>query len=488
MGRRVVQIAQFSGARVLVAGLGLTGVAVARALVDVGARVQAVDSRPEVAGAADVPGVQVRTGADWEVLADQVLTDTPDLLITSPGLPPRTPLLVRAARAGVPVWSEVELAWHLCPPGVPWLTLTGTNGKTTTVTMLAAMLAAAGRNAPAVGNVGNSIVTTVLGARAAGARLDALPVELSSFQLHFTHSLVPHASACLNLAPDHLDWHGSAGDYASDKARVYARTTRACVYNAHDDATLEMVTAADVTEGARAVGFTLGTPGLGQVGLVEDVLADRAFTPGRRAHAQELATLADLAHLGGGDTVPGHQVANALAAAALALAADVAPEHIRTGLRDLQPAPHRIEDVGTHAGVRYVNDSKATNPHAARASLSDLPAGRGVWIAGGLAKGADLGPLVAHGADRLRAVVILGADPGPILAALDRHAPHLPRVVVPAGETEPMHRAVQHAADLARPGDVVLLAPACASQDQFASYVARGAAFTDAVQSLEVPG
>ncbi|MGC0273493.1 UDP-N-acetylmuramoyl-L-alanine--D-glutamate ligase [Pseudactinotalea sp. Z1739] len=482
-----MEAAELSGARVLVAGLGISGVASVQALHDVGARVSAVDSRPEVAGAAPLPaGVMVFTGQDWPGLARRALEEKPEVLISSPGLPPHNPLLQTAEQRGVPVWSEVELAWRLCPPGVPWLALTGTNGKTTTVSMLASMLAAAGRNAPAVGNVGDPIVTTVLGARAAGTTLDALAVELSSFQLHYTHTLAPLASACLNLSADHLDWHGSPQNYAADKARIYQRTTAACIYNAHDDATRDMVAAADVAEGARAVGFTLNVPALGQLGLVEDVLADRAFTPGRRTHAQELATLADLAHLGG-PPVPGHLVANALAAAALALAADVAPEHISAGLRALAPGAHRIQEVGSHAGVRYVNDSKATNPDAAAASLSALPPGRGIWIAGGLAKGADLGPLVAGSADRLRAVVVIGTDPAPIVAALDRHAPHLPRVVVPAGETEPMHRAVRHAADLARQGDVVLLAPACASQDQFDSYAARGEAFIDAVTGLGTP-
>lgn len=474
-----------SGAHVLVAGLGVTGTAVATGLVDVGARVRAVDSRPEVAQSAELPpGVTVRAAEDWAELTPQVLADTPDLLIASPGLPPHHPLLSAAGAAGVPVWSEVELAWHLRPPEVPWLTLTGTNGKTTTVTMLAAMLTAAGWHAPAVGNVGAPIITTVLGARAGGRSLDALAVELSSFQLHHTHSVVPLASACLNLAPDHLDWHGSLQAYAADKARVYERTTTACVYNEQDPATRDMVARADVTEGARAVGFTLGAPSVGQVGLVDDVLADRAFCDQRRTHAQELATLADLAHLGAGG-VGAHQVANALAAAAMARAAGIDPEHIRAGLRALSPGDHRIQHVGTYRGVRYVNDSKATNTHAAAASLSALPPGRGVWIAGGLAKGADLGPLVADVVDRLRGVVVIGTDPAPILAALDRHAPHLQRVVVPAEDTEPMHRAVQYATDLARSGDVVLLAPACASHDQFDSYQARGEAFIDAVRTLE---
>ncbi|HLS25249.1 MAG TPA: UDP-N-acetylmuramoyl-L-alanine--D-glutamate ligase [Beutenbergiaceae bacterium] len=476
--------ADFAGARVVVAGLGQTGRAAVQGLADLGAHVLAVDSRPQMADHADLPaGVQVRTDPDWGALAEAALGQRPDVVIASPGLAPSTPLLQAVERARVPIWSEVELAWRLSPPGLPWLTLTGTNGKTTTVLMLASMLRAAGLHAPAVGNVGTSIITTVLGSRGSERPLRALAVELSSFQLHYTYSLAARASACLNLAPDHLDWHGSAAAYAADKARIYQHTTSACVYNEQDPATRKMVEGADVREGARAVGFTLTVPSVGQVGVVDDILVDRAFHAQRRTHARELAAVADLEHLGAADPAS-HQVGNALAAAALALAADVEPAHIREGLRSVAPAAHRIEPVATRDGVRYINDSKATNPHAAAASLLAQPLGRVVWIAGGLAKGTDLSPLVERAADRLRAVVVIGTDPAPVLAALDRHAGNLPRVVVAAEDTDPMHRAVQHAADLARPGDVVLLAPACASFDQFRSYTARGDAFTAAVTDL----
>lgn len=475
---------QLRGADVVVAGLGITGQSLVTGLVDLGASVWAVDSRPDVAAAADLPSeVRLSADPDWDALADQVLQDPPDVLLTSPGLPPTTPLLARARALGVPIWSEVELAWRVCPPGVDWLALTGTNGKTTTVSMLAAMLAAAGKRAPAVGNVGTPILTTVLGARGAGTGLDALAIELSSFQLHYTHTMAPLASACLNLAEDHQDWYPDLAHYGADKARIFERTTGACIYNEQDPATRTMVEQAEVADGARAVGFTLTSPRVGQVGVVGDVLADRAFTANRQTHAQELATFEDLAAFGAGQP-PGHQVANALAASALALAGGVAPAHVGEGLRSLRPAAHRFAEAGRHDGVRYINDSKATNAHAALASLRALDEGRGVWIAGGLAKGADLGPLVQQIAGRLHAVVVIGVDPGPITGALDRHAPRLPRIVVPASDTEPMVTAVRHAARLATPGDVVLLAPACASQDQFASYAARGDAFVAAVAAL----
>nr|WP_154793664.1 UDP-N-acetylmuramoyl-L-alanine--D-glutamate ligase [Occultella kanbiaonis] len=487
MGRRLsagAAIDELRGTRVLVAGLGASGRSAVAVLTELGAKVTAVDADPRVGDRVDLPpGVALIADADPEALAERALGTDPAIVVTSPGLNPRTPVLAHAVTAGIPVWSEVELAWQICRPDVDWLTLTGTNGKTTTVGMLASILAAAGRNAPAVGNVGTPIAETVLNSRAGGARLDALAVELSSFQLHFTYSVSPVAGACLNIADDHLDWHGGYAGYAADKARVYSGARVACVYNVADPATRAMVEAADVIDGARAVGFTLGSPGLSEVGLVEDVLADRAFVPNRSSHAAELGTLADLAHLATGP-LPPHIVANALAAAALARAADVPAPAVAQGLRSYAPGGHRMEHVATIDGVRYVDDSKATNAHAAAAALAGVEHGRAVWIAGGLAKGARFDELVSSRRDRLRAVVVIGVDPEPIVDALSRHAPDLPRTVVPAGDTEVMRTAVAQARDYARTGDVVLLAPACASMDQFRSYAERGEKFAAAVAAL----
>ena len=472
-------IDELRGRRVLVAGLGTSGRSAVEVLAEIGAQVVAADADPGVGDRVALPtGVRVLADADPEQLATLALATEPDLVVASPGWNPRTPLL---ARAGVEVISEVELAWRIAPPGIRWLTLTGTNGKTTTVGMLASMLAAHGWYAPAVGNVGTPIAATVLAARSGQPRLDALAVELSSFQLHFTTSLVPLASACLNVEADHLDWHGSMAAYTAAKARVYARTEVACVYNRADARTRQMVEQADVAEGARAVGFTLGVPGPGDVGLVEDVLVDRAFGPDLSRQAVELATLADLQHLAGDEAeVPGHTVANALAAAALARAAGVGPAEVSAGLRDYTAGPHRMQLVAEVAGVRYLDDSKATNAHAAAAALAAMPEGRTVWIAGGLAKGARFDELVATFATKLRAVVVIGTDPEPITSALSRHAPDVPRHVVPAGDTEVMTTAVTRAASFAHPGDVVLLAPACASMDQFVSYADRGEKFAAA--------
>jgi UDP-N-acetylmuramoylalanine--D-glutamate ligase len=411
----------------------------------------------------------------------------PDLVVTSPGWRPDHPVLAGAARTGVPVWSEVELAWRMRPvtTAVPWLTVTGTNGKTTTVTMLASMLTAAGYRAAAVGNAGTPVLEAVLHSQP----YDVLAVELSSFQLHSTSSVRPRASACLNVAPDHLDWHGSLEAYARDKGRVYQNTEIACVYNVADPVTEQLVRDADVVEGCRAIGFTLGVPGLSMVGLVDEVLADRAFVEERRTSAAELATLDDV-RLGNGGVLAPHVVANALAAAALARAHGVPPVAVRDGLRGLTPPAHRLARVAEAAGVTWVDDSKATNPHAADAALGGFE--HIVWVAGGLAKGAgpaEFDDLVRRHAGRLRAAVLIGRDRAVIHGALARHAPQIPVVEVDVADTEGMSgtgrlmdRVVATAADLARPGDTVLLAPACASMDQFSSYVQRGEAFADAVR------
>jgi UDP-N-acetylmuramoylalanine--D-glutamate ligase len=301
-------------------------------------------------------------------------------------------------------------------------------------------------------------------------------VELSSFQLHYTKTMSAHAAAVLNVAEDHLDWYSSLRDYAADKGRIYDRVRSACVYNVADPVTEQLVRDADVVEGARAVGFTLGTPAAGRVGLVDDVLADRAFVEDRERSAAELCTVADLA-----SPAP-HFVANALAASALARSVGVPPLAVRDGLRSFTPDGHRIADLGEVAGVAYVDDSKATNPHAAASSLQAYD--HVVWVAGGLAKGASFDALVEAVRSRLRGVVLLGRDRDVIADALERHAPDVPVIVVEGGDTSVMDRVVGAAAGLARPGDTVLLAPGCASMDMFANYGARGDAFAGSVRRL----
>jgi UDP-N-acetylmuramoylalanine--D-glutamate ligase len=389
-------------------------------------------------------------------------------------VPPTAPLIVAAGLRGVPVWGEGELAWRLRDLDHPraWLCVTGTNGKTTTVQMLDTILRASGLSSIACGNVGLPIVEAVMDPEPYAV----YAVELSSFQLHYTSSMSAHAAAVLNVAEDHLDWYSSMRDYAADKGRIYDRVQQACIYNVADPVTEQLVRDADVVEGARAVGFTLGTPGPGMVGVVEDVLADRAFVEERRHAAAELCTIADLA-----SPAP-HFVANALAAAALARSVGVPATSVRDGLRSFVPDGHRIADVGSVGEVRFVDDSKATNPHAAASSLQAYE--HVVWVAGGLAKGATFDDLVARVRDRLRGVVLLGRDRAVIAEALSRHAPDVPVIEVEGGDTSVMDRVVGAAVGLAQPGDTVLLAPGCASMDMFANYGARGDAFAESVRRL----
>ena len=485
--------ADWAGLRVVVAGLGVSGFAAADALLQRGAAVVAVDDRDgpaerDAAELVDVLGGTALLGPGSSAELPGVAGARPDLVVTSPGWRPDAPLLARAAAAGIDVWGEVELAWRLRPltGAAPWLTITGTNGKTTAVRMLEQMLVAAGLRAVAVGNVGTPLLHAI-SADGDPVPYDVLAVELSSFQLHWSRSVAPRASACLNVAPDHVDWHGSLAEYTRAKGRVYAGTEVACVYNAADPVTEQLVRDADVVDGCRAVGFTLGVPAPSMLGVVDDVLCDRAFVAERATSAAELATLADLRDVGGG-VVAAHTVANALAAAALARAHGVPPVAVRDGLRGARPEPHRIAVVASAGGVTWVDDSKATNPHAADASLRAFE--RVVWVAGGLAKGADYTDLVRVHAPRVRAVVLIGVDRAALRDALSRHAPDVPVVEVEPGETGPvplpqavMSRAVAAAASVAAPGDTVLLAPASASMDQFRSYAERGEVFAAAVRA-----
>ncbi|MEU5739633.1 UDP-N-acetylmuramoyl-L-alanine--D-glutamate ligase [Streptomyces tendae] len=466
---------EFTGKHVTVAGLGVSGVPAAKVLHGLGAHVTVVNDGADErarAQAAELEslGVTVRLG-DGDTLPEGT-----ELIVTAPGWKPTKPLFTAAGQAGVPVWGDVELAWRLRGldgrKAAPWLAVTGTNGKTTTVQMLASILKAAGLRTAAVGNIGVSLLDAVTGEE----EYDVLAVELSSYQLHWAPSLRAHSAAVLNLAPDHLDWHGSMEAYAADKGRIYEGNRVACVYNVADKATEDLVRAADVEEGCRAIGFTLGTPGPSQLGVVEGLLVDRAFVEDRQKNAQELAEVSDV------DPPAPHNIANALAAAGLARAFGVSAAAVRDGLRAFTPDAHRIAHVADVDGVAYVDDSKATNTHATEASLAAYESI--VWIAGGLAKGATFDELVAGAAKRLRGAVLIGADRALIREALARHAPEVPVVDLDRTDTGAMLQAVQEARRLARPGDTVLLAPACASMDMFTNYNQRGDAFAQAVREL----
>lgn len=481
--------ADWSGLRVLVVGIGVSGFAAADTLIELGARVVVVDGRDDetnrnraqtlrIVGAADV----VLGGAAMTELA-RVDGQVPDLVVTSPGFTPGHPVLAAAVREGVQIWGDVELAWRIRERAgrrtAQWVCITGTNGKTTTVQMAEAMLQAGGLKAIAVGNVG----TPILDALRDPVEYDVLAVELSSFQLHWQHSVSALAATCLNVAEDHVDWHGGFENYVADKSRIYERCQVAAVYNTADPRTREMVEEADVLEGCRAVGFTTGHPEISMLGVVEELLVDRAFLAERRHRAIEVGEVVSL------KPVPtAHGVSNALAAAALARAAGVSGEDIAAGLRAWEPGGHRIQPVARTHGVVWIDDSKATNPHAADASLSAFDSV--VWIAGGLAKGTDSHDLVARHAHRLRAVVLIGTDNRRLEAALAEAAPAVPVIPAATGVADAtdgdavMSAAVEAAHRVAVEGDTVLMAPAAASMDQFRDYAHRGDAFAQSVARL----
>jgi UDP-N-acetylmuramoylalanine--D-glutamate ligase len=467
------------GARVLVTGAGLTGRSVSAVLEPTGVRLTICDDDPKALQRLVTPASVVTT-AD----AQAHITDY-DLVVTSPGFAPSSPVLAAAAAGGVPIWGDVELAWRLDSSGrygAPrrWLVVTGTNGKTTTTSMLHAMLTAGGRRAVLCGNIGNPVLDVL------AEPADIFAVELSSFQLHWAPSLRPEAGVVLNVAEDHLDWHGSMAAYASDKARVL--DGRVAVVGLDDPVAASLLhnSAAPVR-----VGFRLGEPGPGELGVRDGVLVDNAF--GDDVRMAEAATIPVAGPVG---------VLDALAAAALARAVDVPPEAIADALAGFQVGRHRAEVVAVVDGVTYVDDSKATNPHAAQASIAAYP--RVVWVAGGLLKGASVAELVSQVANRLVGAVLIGRDRALIADALSRHAPDVPVVEVVTGEDSGvqgttvtrvkdegppvgdavMSTAVDAARGLAGPGDTVLLAPAGASFDQFSSYGHRGDAFASAVRAV----
>lgn len=496
------------GRAVVVAGAGTAGMSAARFLLDAGAFVTLADARfaGEVAGS-QIPGAaELRDRGAGLVTVDDLLADDDwtartDLVVVSPGFAPTHPLAVAAADGSVPVWGEVELAWRVDRAGIlgpprTWLVVTGTNGKTTTTSMLADIVVAGGRSGIACGNIGLPVLDAMLMA----PRVDVLCAELSSFQLHWAPSVRPDAGVVLNVAEDHLDWHGGFDGYAGAKTR--ALTGAVSVVGLDDE-----VAGGLPTQGRR-VGFTLGEPGPDDLGVVGAELVDRAFGSGVLLAAEAIHP-------------PGPSgLSDALAASALALAAGVDRAAVADALTAFRPAGHRGEVVAESAGIRFVDDSKATNPHAAQAAIAGFD--RVVLIAGGLLKGASVDRMIDAVRHRLAGVVVIGQDRDIIVDAIARHAPEVPTVTVftgddggvnvhrmacarnlasarnhadpvsPGSPTDPavavMDRAVVEAWHLAGAADptpqAVLLAPAAASLDMFAGYGRRGDAFAAAARRL----
>ena len=450
-----------AGDLVVVAGGGVSGLAVLRYLTGLGCALVVTADRAAPTLPPDLAGVTA--------VAD--LEDPPPgtvLVVTSPGFRPTAPLHVAARARGIEVIGEVELAWRVDRAELAgdiardWFVVTGTNGKTTTIGMLESIHRAAGSTVTACGNVG----WPALDAVTSQPRQSVIVAELSSFQLHYAPSVRPRAGLVLNLVEDHLDWYGgSMAAYGADKARALIGDVAVAVTDDPGAAALLAASAAGTK-----VPVTAGEPAPGGLGVREGMLHDLAFGAGA------LLPAADIRPAGV------HNVTNALSAAALALAAGLPGEAIADGLRRFRPGDHRNVLVGEYRRVRYVNDSKATNPHAAAASLASYD--RVVWIAGGQLKGASVDDLVTRIAPRLAGVVLIGVDAPVIAAALSRHAPNVPRMDVSGTDDEVMTEVVRAATAMAGPGDVVVLAPAAASLDMFSSYAARGSAFADAVRAL----
>lgn len=453
--------------RIVVAGAGVTGQAVAHVLTDRGAIVQFADEKP-----IELLGFPVKH-------PDTFIADDFDALLISPGWRESSSIVQLARVAGKEILNEIDLAWSIKQeklPGQKWLALTGTNGKTTTVEMVAHIMQSAGISAQACGNVGKTVIESVTGSE----KFDYLILELSSFQLHWLRDAQFISSAILNIADDHVDWHGSFDAYALDKISILDKSTTA-ILNGDDG---EVVGRTSHWLG-RKIFYSLDTPAPGELGVVEELLVDRAFVP----DPQEAAMIAELHEII--PTVP-HHISNALAATGLASTVGVSREIIREALKSFKPGRHRIEEVADLNGVKWIDDSKATNPHAAAASvMSNFSV---IWIAGGLAKGAGMEPLVARIWPRLKSVILIGQDRQLIADALQIHAPNLPLHFIDSPESYTrggadnslMNEVVRKASEISSEGDVVLLAPACASMDQFISYGDRGDRFAQSVKDVVI--
>ena len=444
-------VSELSGKNCLVVGAGVTGRAVHDALLKFGATSMIFDEK--VAGDKDVIN-KIPAGVD--------------LVIVSPGWRTDHPVIVKLRSTGVAVLSEIDFAWQVkqvLAPKQRWIALTGTNGKTTTIKMVESIFKSAKINGVACGNVGQTVIAAVC----ADKPFDYLAIELSSFQIQWSDLPRYESVVLLNIAEDHIDWHGSFENYAASKLKLLKQANKV-ILNKADPQIVNRVGKDS------AVWFSLTTPTVGELGVVENLLIDRAFST-TTDEANEIAELVDIT-----PTVP-HNISNALAAAALALSIGIKYEYVKAGLKNFATDHHRMELIVSKDEINWIDDSKATNPHAATASL--LSNFKVIWIAGGLAKGASMGELVTRCASRIKAVILIGQDRELIASAFAEHsaATELVRVEQISDAKTLMSDVVKVAIKLAKPGDTVLLAPACASMDQFDSYVQRGELFTEAVRA-----
>lgn len=442
---------EFAGKKVLILGGGVTGSAVGKIIEELGASVKVADEKP-------VNDFATHANDDFENLDY-------DFAIVSPGWKPEHPLIQALIKRNIKITNEIDLAWHfrnLHAPNQRWVAITGTNGKTTTTELTAAMLNASGISAAACGNVGTTVIETVWN----DAKFEVLVLELSSFQIHWMEDPEFSAVAILNIADDHTDWHGSFEEYTKAKIKLLTHSDIGII-NGQDSHLVQAVS----SWSGRKIYFSLDTPAPGQLGLVEELLVDRAFV----VDAKEAGAIAELNEVQ--PTVP-HAVANTLAAAGLSRAVGADLESIRIAIQNFKPGRHRIELALEKDGIRWINDSKATNPHAAQASL--FSATSSIWIAGGLAKGAHFDELISKSKSRIKAAILIGTDRELIASELEKQGIEFYRI----DGANVMEAAVRKARELAEPGDTVLMAPACASMDQFKNYADRGDQFIAAVKKF----
>jgi len=445
-------IDSLKGAKCILFGAGVTGAPTLDYLKSKGATVISVDEK--------VQGDGIKHTLEKKDLVGV------GLAIVSPGWRVDHPLISLVRESGIELISEIDLAWkvkqQICP-NQRWIALTGTNGKTTTVQMLESMLIESGINAKACGNLGYTAIEAVVNSRA-----DILALELSSFQLEWSNLAHFEAGAILNIAEDHIDWHQSFEKYLAAKLKI-SQLADLVILNKDD----QHLAKRGKTLSKPITWISLQVPSKGEIGLVENLIVDRAFIKG---DAEALFEISDVT------PSVGHNVSNAMAAAALARSVGAKPDAIANALRNFKLDHHRLEVVHKSGGITFINDSKATNPHAAIAALYSQM--ESIWIAGGLAKGAGMDELAQKCQSRIKAAILIGSDAPIIKDALLKQAPNLAIYTTDLNlkGLDVMRSVMSIVKEIAVSGDVVLLAPACASMDQFKNYADRGESFTMAAK------
>jgi len=445
-------IDSLKGAKCILFGAGVTGAPTLDYLKSKGATVISVDEK--------VQGDGIKHTLEKKDLVGV------GLAIVSPGWRVDHPLISLVREAGIEMISEIDLAWkvkqQICP-NQRWIALTGTNGKTTTVQMLESMLIESGINAKACGNLGYTAIEAVVNSRA-----DILALELSSFQLEWSNLAHFEAGAILNIAEDHIDWHQSFENYLAAKLKI-SQLADLVILNKDD----QHLAKSGKTLSKPITWISLQVPSKGEIGLVENLIVDRAFI---KDDAEALFEISDVT------PSVGHNVSNAMAAATLARSVGAKSDAIGNALRNFKLDHHRLEVVHKSGGITFINDSKATNPHAAIAALYSQM--ESIWIAGGLAKGAAMDELAQRCKNRIKAAILIGSDAPIIKEALLKQAPNLAIYTTDLNlkGMDVMRSVMSIVKEIAVSGDVVLLAPACASMDQFKNYADRGESFTAAAK------